>query len=92
MTFIFLVTILTLNGLFFLKYKNLLYILILLEVLGFLCMIVYLYLYNIIIRSYILLLIIFVFFVVEGVLGLVGLILLISSAGADYLGLSSQSM
>ena len=84
--------IIFLNVLFFSKFKNLLFILILLEIIGFVFIINFLSCFHMVLDRYILVLLFFVFFVVEGVLGIVGLVLILSSSGVDYLGISIQSI
>lgn len=46
--------------------------------------------FSICVYSYTIVILLFVFFVVEGVLGIIGLVLIISRSGVDYLGMSVQ--
>lgn len=90
MLLLFIVTLFFLNILFFAKFKNLLFILILLEMIGFVVIMYFLSRFSICVYSYTIVILLFVFFVVEGVLGIIGLVLIISRSGVDYLGMSVQ--
>lgn len=83
--------ILLVVALFLKSLRNLLVSLVVLEILGlFVILALSLILQTAILYSA--LLIVFVIFVVEAVVGLVGFVLLVSFRGADYIGLSAQTV